>query len=133
MKKPLPIFLHRLYFLPALVFLVFTVNIVAANNTSPYKHETDSLKQLVDTCSTDTKKFKILSNFFWKNIGEIDRVKHVGNWAFEVIKGSDDKGSLSYGLMIKGVILKSERENTIRPQLFLKMPCIWPKPITIKS
>jgi len=84
-------------------------NILAKLIQNP-QSETDSLKAIVQKCTTDTAKFDVLYHFFWQYAEEdLDRVKPIGIWAYEIIKNSNNLRALSDGYDIKGVILEKEK------------------------
>lgn len=78
-----------------------------------FNNDIDSLQYLVLKCSTDTCKFAILSNYFWQlsNADEdIKLIKPIGEWAFEVIKNSQNLKALSDGYDIKGSLYEKEEK-----------------------
>jgi signal transduction histidine kinase/DNA-binding response OmpR family regulator len=72
--------------------------------------ETDSLRRIVQKCNSDTAKFDILYNYFWKYAEtDLKRVRHLGTWAYEIIKNSGNLRALSDGYDMRGYILEMEK------------------------
>ncbi len=101
------------------VFISFNAN--ALINTTNYTGDTDSLQSLVQNCTTDTCKFRILSDFFWLYGNyDLNRVKAIGEWAYREIEKSKNLKALSDGYDIRGFILESEKKYDSAYVFFLK-------------
>lgn len=94
-----------------LIIISFSFITRAGNNHLILKNETDSLKSILSKCKTDTCKFDILSGLFWKKATtDLEPVKYIGQWAFQIIKNSQNPRALSDGYDIKAFLLQEEEK-----------------------
>jgi signal transduction histidine kinase/DNA-binding response OmpR family regulator len=101
---------RNLYLLKFQVILFLLTSALPVYSISKV-NETDSLKLLVQHCSTDTCRFRVFSDYFWLYANyDIKRVKEIGILAFNEIKNSRNLRSLADGYDIKGVMLESEKK-----------------------
>jgi signal transduction histidine kinase/DNA-binding response OmpR family regulator len=113
-------YLHCPYFLVIGLFLILTSNTYGFNDKSQ-KHEIDSLKTLVQNCTTDTAKFKILYGFFWNNYySDYNKAKPIGLWAYNEIKNSNNLKALTDGLDLMGCIYEKENKYDSAYPLYQK-------------
>ena len=91
-----------------ILFSIFPSLLISINGQDLRKVR-DSLNNEISKYSSDTSRFGILSNFFWKYANsDLERVKPVGEWAFNEIKYSHNLKLLSDGYDIKGFIFRDE-------------------------
>jgi signal transduction histidine kinase/DNA-binding response OmpR family regulator len=107
--------------LALIILLLSPVNSFELFGKPQFNNELDSIQSLVQKCPTDTAKFKILYNFFWKHYdADFTRAKPIGEWAFNEIKNSKNLKLLSDGYDIKGVILLKEQKYDSAYPYFVK-------------
>jgi len=91
------------------VLFFISPGLSGANNNSGLNSDKDSLRNEVHKYTTDTTRFFILSNYFWKYANtDLERVKDIGEWAFNEIKNSKNLKALSDGYDVKGFIYRDE-------------------------
>ena len=77
------------------VLFFISPGLSGANNNSGLNSDKDSLRNEVHKYTTDTTRFFILSNYFWKYANtDLERVKDIGEWAFNEIKNSKNLKAL---------------------------------------
>jgi signal transduction histidine kinase/DNA-binding response OmpR family regulator len=92
-------------------FLILSIsfNAYAVNIPQTPENQADSLNLLLKNCTTDTCRFNILSNYFWQYANtDLERVRTIGEQAFEEIKHSANLRALSDGYDIMGFILRED-------------------------
>lgn len=93
------------------IILFLSINTYAVNGNSNFRNETDSLKSLVQNCTSDTAKFKILYDYFWQYaVTDLSQVKNIGEWAYDIIKDSKNPRALSDGYDIKAFLVQNEEK-----------------------
>jgi signal transduction histidine kinase/DNA-binding response OmpR family regulator len=104
-----------------LFIFLFSFKTYTFCDVSTINNDSDSLKNIVDTCTSDTCRFKILINFFWTYAEkDLNRVKHIGEWAYNEIKNSNNLRALSDGYDVMGFILEKEKKYDSAYVLFIK-------------
>ncbi|HEX2922259.1 MAG TPA: ATP-binding protein [Bacteroidales bacterium] len=93
------------------LFLSFNLYLKGQDYNSIIKADSDSLILLLEDCETDTCRFRILYNYYWKYADKNhDRVKEIGEKAYSIIKYSDNIRLLTDGYDIKGGILEKQKQ-----------------------
>ena len=91
------------------ILFFISPGLCGANNDSGLNSDKDSLGNEVHKYTTDTTRFYILSNYFWKYANtDLEPVKSIGEWAYNEIKNSQNLKALSDGCDIKGFIFRDE-------------------------
>jgi len=104
-----------------LILLFLSVNSLAETSIPKPDFAYDSLNAVLQNIETDTVKFEILRNYFWKYADtDFDRVKPIGEWAWREIEHSKNLKALSDGYDIKGCILEKESKYDSAYVFFLK-------------
>ena len=91
------------------IFVSISTGIFAAGADQKQVSDHDSLLNEVGKYSSDTSRFYVFSNYFWKYANkDLARVKAIGDLAFNEIKNSNHLKALSDGYDIKGFIFREE-------------------------
>lgn len=101
----------RLLFLGTVLIMNSGTKSMGQRNNDPYKHDTDSLALLVKQCNIDTCRFRILHDYFWRFANyDVSRARIAGEWAFRVIKDSENLPRLADGYDIKGFLFEQSKK-----------------------
>lgn len=97
-----------------LLFIIVFVNFIKGNgqtDISVINHEADSLQSLINSCADDSCRFRILSSHFWRFADyDLERVRRIGEKAFETVRHTNNLRLLSDGYDLKGVIFEKDKE-----------------------
>jgi signal transduction histidine kinase/DNA-binding response OmpR family regulator len=94
-------------FILAIWFVIlFTGNICLASTEHPYKNETDSIKKVIEACSSDSCKVSILSLMFRKyKDNDFIHARYYCEWIYQHFKNSKNYYTLSTVYYTKGEML----------------------------
>jgi signal transduction histidine kinase/DNA-binding response OmpR family regulator len=112
---------QRILYLVLLITLLSNGYVYSAKYELALKNQADSLKVLVDKCTTDTGKFAILSEYYWEyGLSQRPYIKNIGLWAYDIVKNSDNLKARSNGYDIKANIFLNEQKYDSAYPLFLE-------------
>jgi signal transduction histidine kinase/DNA-binding response OmpR family regulator len=110
----------RIQYLVLLITLLSNGYAFGINYDPVLRIQNDSLKSLVNKCSTDTGKFAILSEYYWEyGLSQRPYIKNIGLWAYDIVKNSSNQKIRSDGYDIRANIYLNEQKYDSAYPFFL--------------
>ncbi len=98
-----------IYHATLLLMPLLSVNTYAIVNTPSLKNESDSIRKLYEKCTSDSSKYMLLYNIFWKNYYlDFNRAKYYGEWLYYDLSDSRNQWTQAWAFYTKGILLLQE-------------------------